>query len=40
MSLTWEFFYAQEKVLSMAKHASAELLKRAGIQIPNRMNFV
>ncbi|KAJ8529150.1 hypothetical protein K7X08_035985 [Anisodus acutangulus] len=30
----------EEKVLSMAKHASAELLKRAGIQIPNRMNFL
>ncbi|CAN4123815.1 unnamed protein product [Withania somnifera] len=30
----------EEKVLSMAKHASAELLKRAGIQIPNRINFL
>ncbi|XP_019266159.1 PREDICTED: uncharacterized protein LOC109243651 isoform X2 [Nicotiana attenuata] len=30
----------EEKVLSMAKHASAELLKRAGIQVPSRMNFL
>ncbi|KAK4380409.1 hypothetical protein RND71_002271 [Anisodus tanguticus] len=30
----------EEKVLSMAKHASAELLKRASIQIPNRMIFL
>lgn len=28
------------EVISMAKHASTELLKRAGIQIPNRMNLL
>eukprot|EP00257_Ricinus_communis_P014575 XP_015572278.1 uncharacterized protein LOC8286752 isoform X2 [Ricinus communis] len=30
----------EEKVLSMAKEASSELLKRAGISIPNRMNII
>lgn len=30
----------QENVISMAKQASAEILKRAGINIPSRMNFV
>ncbi|KAL8224505.1 hypothetical protein R6Q57_019980 [Mikania cordata] len=30
----------EAEVISMAKHASAQLLKRAGIQIPNRMNIV
>lgn len=28
------------EVFSMAKHASAELLKRAGIHIPNKMNII
>lgn len=30
----------EENVISMAKQASAEILKRAGINIPSRMNFV
>uniref|UniRef100_A0A5B7BFY9 Amidohydrolase-related domain-containing protein n=2 Tax=Davidia involucrata TaxID=16924 RepID=A0A5B7BFY9_DAVIN len=30
----------EEKVISMARHASNELLKRAGILIPNRMNVI
>lgn len=30
----------EEGVISMARTASTELLKRAGIQIPSRMNFV
>lgn len=30
----------QEHVISMAKQASAEIVKRAGIKIPDRMNFV
>ncbi|KAM6562621.1 hypothetical protein CsatB_022619 [Cannabis sativa] len=28
------------EIISMAKHASSELLKRAGIEIPNRMNML
>ncbi|XP_058194582.1 uncharacterized protein LOC131311239 isoform X1 [Rhododendron vialii] len=28
------------EVISMAKHASSQLLKKAGIQIPSRMNFI
>ncbi|KAM5568290.1 hypothetical protein ABKV19_016048 [Rosa sericea] len=30
----------EEHVISMAKQASAEIVKRAGIKIPDRMNFV
>ncbi|XP_076885629.1 uncharacterized protein LOC143535193 [Bidens hawaiensis] len=30
----------EDEVISMAKHASAQLLNRAGIQIPNRMNLI
>lgn len=30
----------EAEIISMAKHASGQLLKKAGIQIPNRMNFV
>ncbi|XP_060969257.1 uncharacterized protein LOC115714767 isoform X2 [Cannabis sativa] len=30
----------EEEIISMAKHASPELLKRAGIKIPNRMNML
>ncbi|KAF8018389.1 hypothetical protein BT93_H3316 [Corymbia citriodora subsp. variegata] len=30
----------EEEVLSLAKRASSELLKRAGIKIPNRMNML
>lgn len=30
----------EEEVISIAKQASSELLKRAGITIPNRMNFL
>lgn len=30
----------EEEVISLAKQASSELLKRAGIEIPSRMNFL
>ncbi|KAM0020153.1 putative hydrolase [Helianthus debilis subsp. tardiflorus] len=30
----------EAEIISMAKHASAQLLSRAGIQIPNRMNLI
>ncbi|XP_076953487.1 uncharacterized protein LOC143627587 [Bidens hawaiensis] len=30
----------EDEIISMAKHASAQLLNRAGIQIPNRMNVI
>ncbi|KAJ0677593.1 putative metal-dependent hydrolase, composite domain superfamily [Helianthus annuus] len=30
----------EAEIISMAKHASAQLLNRAGIQIPNRMNLI
>ncbi|KAI3780110.1 hypothetical protein L2E82_10015 [Cichorium intybus] len=30
----------EAEIISRAKHASKELLKRAGIQIPNRMNLI
>ncbi|XP_076894644.1 uncharacterized protein LOC143547003 [Bidens hawaiensis] len=30
----------EDEIISLAKHASAQLLNRAGIQIPNRMNVI
>lgn len=30
----------EAEIISMAKNAAAQLLKRAGIQIPKRMNFI